>query len=266
MSAPSIIAVNVGNSRVQIGSFVDGQLGPTEYFDERETTAAAQQVVQWWPTIADHSKVAILMASVNDAVADPLTAMIEDQLSVGIYRIGTDLPVPIGQQLDPETLTGVDRLLNASAAFDRLEQACIVIDAGSAITVDFVDGEGTFQGGAIAPGATMQLRALHEHAAGLPELTFAAPDSEPFGRSTSQAMLKGVFQGIRGMVQRLIEQYAEYYTAFPQIVATGGDAQLLFENDELVDNIVPELTLLGIAVAAKHAMTASEVDDTDVRS
>ena len=266
MDAPSIIAVNVGNSRVQIGSFVDGQLGPTEHFDTREAAASAQQVVQWWATIADHPKAAILLASVNDEVADSLTAMIEDQLSVGIYRIGTDLPVPIGQQLDPETLTGVDRLLNASAAFDRLHQASVIIDAGSAITIDFVDGEGTFHGGAIAPGATMQLRALHEHAAGLPELPFAAPDSEPFGRSTSQAMLKGVFHGIRGMAQRLIEQYAEYYSAFPQIIATGGDAQLLFETEELVEKIVPELTLLGIAVAAKHALVGSEVDDTDVRS
>ncbi len=267
MDAPSIIAVNVGNSRVQIGSFVDGQLGSTEHFDQGETAATAQQVVQWWPTIADHPKAAILLASVNDVVADPLTAMIEDQLSIGIYRIGKDLPVPVSVQLDPETLTGVDRLLNAAAAYDRLQQACVIIDAGSAITIDFVDGEGTFHGGAIAPGATTQLQALHDHAAGLPELSFTAPDdAEPFGRSTSQAMLKGVFHGIRGMTQRLIEQYAEFYTAFPQIIATGGDAQVLFETEELVENIVPELTLLGIAVAAKHALTASEVDDTDVRS
>ncbi len=108
--------------------------------------------------------------------------------------------------------------------------------------------------------------ALHEHAAGLPDLSFAAPLPEPFGRSTSQAMLQGVFHGIRGMVQRLVEQYAAYYTAFPQVIATGGDAKLLFENEELVDNIVLELTLLGIAVAAKHALTATQVDDTDVRS
>lgn len=266
MAAPSIIAMNVGNSRVQIGSFEDGQLGPTEHLDKLEAAASAQLVVQWWAKIADDPNAAILLASVNDEVADPLTAMIEDQLSVGIYRIGKDLPVPVDLRLDPETLTGVDRLLNAAAAYDHLQQACIIIDAGSAITIDFVDGEGTFHGGAIAPGGTMQLQALHEHAAGLPELPFAAPDSEPFGRSTSQAMLKGVFHGIQGMVQRLVEQYAEYYSAFPQIVATGGDAQLLFENEELVENIVPELTLLGIAVTAKHALIAREIDDTDVRS
>ena len=112
----------------------------------------------------------------------------------------------------------------------------------------------------------MQLQALHEHAAGLPELPFARPDAQPFGRSTSQAMLKGVFHGIRGMVQRLVEQYAEYYTAFPRVIATGGDAQLLFETEELIDNIVPELTLLGIQVTARHTLAMREVDDSDVRS
>ena len=118
MAAPGIIAINVGNSRVQLGSFEDGQLGPTEHFDQGETAAIAQQVVQWWAKIDDRAKAAIMLASVNDEVADPLTAMIEDQLSVGIYRIGgKDLPVPVSVQLDPETLTGVDRLLNAAGAY-----------------------------------------------------------------------------------------------------------------------------------------------------
>ena len=266
MESPSLIALNVGNTRTQIGSFVSGQLGPCEHFPKQEVAPTAQQVVQWWLGIADHPRAAILLASVNDAVADPLAAMIEDQLSVGIYRIGKDVPVPIGRKLDPETLTGIDRLLNAAAAYDHLQEACIIIDAGSAVTIDFVDGEGTYHGGAIAPGATMQLQALHEHAAGLPELPFARPDAHPFGRSTSQAMLQGVFHGIRGMVQRLVEQYAEYYTAFPRVIATGGDAQLLFETEGLIDNIVPELTLLGIQVTARHALAMREVDDSDVRS
>src|SRR6185503_8542491 len=157
-----------------------------------------------------------------DAVAAKLTSALEDQLSVDIYRVGDDIPIPVGQQLDPETITGVDRLLNAAAAFDRLKQACVVVDAGTAITIDFVDGEGTFHGGAIAPGANMQLHALHEHTAQLPDLKFKAPDPEAFGRNTSQAMYQGVFHGIRGMVQRLVEQYAESYGAFPLVIATGG--------------------------------------------
>jgi type III pantothenate kinase len=259
-----IIAVNVGNTRTQIGRFEGDGLKFTERFSNSDLAPVVEAVAREWQAFDDVSHAAVLIASVNDLFADRLTSALEDQLSIDAYRIGTDVPVPIGQQLDPETLTGIDRLLNAAAAFDTVKQACIIVDAGTAVTVDFVDGYGTFHGGAIAPGALMQLHSLHEHTAALPDLPFRAPDHEPFGRNTAQAMYQGVFHGIRGMVQRLVEQYAESYGAFPMVIATGGDAQVLFESEELIDRIVPDLTLMGIAAAAKHAL-AEGSDDEQVK-
>ena len=261
MDGLNLIAASVGNTRTRIGQFLDGHLKGSKAFDNDALPEIVQQVLQWWEGMDDSS--AVLLASVNDTVARSLEAMIEDQLSIAVYHVGEDVPVPIGRRLDPETITGIDRLLNAAAAYARVRQACIVIDAGTAITVDFVDGDGTFHGGAIAPGARMQLQALHEGTAGLPELHFVPPNDEAFGRSTSQAMLQGVFHGIRGAVQRLIEQYAASYGAYPQIIATGGDAEVLFDDEELVDNIVPELSLLGIAAAARHALAGGEVEGPD---
>jgi type III pantothenate kinase len=263
MSEPNLIALNVGNTRTQAGLFIAGKLTAQERFDNRAPAATAEWVVARWPQIAGLNAPAIIAASVNDSVADRLASMIEDQLTVEVYRVGDDVPVPIGQCLDPETITGVDRLLNAAAAFDRVKQACVVVDAGTAITIDFIDGEGTFHGGAIAPGARLQLKSLHDHTALLPEIEYARPDGDPFGRNTAQAMLHGVHYGISGMVRRLAELYAQAYGAYPRIIATGGDAAMLFEGDELIDNIVPELTLLGIAAAARHALVPQpdEADD-----
>jgi pantothenate kinase type III len=102
---------------------------------------------------------------------------------------------------------------------------------------------------------------MHEHTEALPDLAFAEPEDDAFGRSTGQAMLNGVFHGIRGTVQRLVERYSERYGAFPQIIATGGDAEVLFASDELVDHIVPDLTILGMAAAARHALSGGEVED-----
>ena len=263
MSEPNLIALNVGNTRTQAGLFIEGRLTAHERFDNRAPAAAAEWIVARWPEIATLAAPSILAASVNDSVADRLASMIEDQLTVEVYRVGDDVPAPIGQCLDPETITGVDRLLNAAAAFERVRQACVIIDAGTAITIDFVDGEGTFHGGAIAPGARLQLKALHDHTALLPDLEFTRPDADPFGRNTAQAMLHGVHYGISGMVRRLAELYAQAYGAYPQVIATGGDAALLFEGDEFIDNIVPDLTLLGIAAAARHALVAHEGDGDD---
>jgi type III pantothenate kinase len=255
-SDATILAVSVGNTRVQIGRFEDGELTETVRLPNDDLPTIIDRIQTVWAAFDDAAHPTLVVASVNDAVARPLRSALTDQLSTTPYQIGEDLPAPIGRQLDPETITGVDRLLNAAAAFHSLKQACIIVDAGTAVTVDFVDGEGTFHGGAIAPGAQMQLDALHAYTDALPELLFAAPDpNEIFGRSTAQAMLRGVYDGIRGMVWRLVEQYALQYGAYPIVVATGGDAEILFSNDELIDRIVPDLTLHGIAVAARHAMT-----------
>jgi type III pantothenate kinase len=250
----------VGNTRTAVGQFIGGDLTRSERFANDDLATIVERIVQWWREIHERPGAAIALASVNDAAARRLGPVVEDQLATDVYRLGEDLPIPIGRQLDPETITGIDRLLNAAAAYDAAKQACIIIDAGTAVTVDFVDGEGTFHGGAIAPGATLQLKSLHEHTADLPDIEFRAPTARTFGRSTAQAMLNGVFHGIRGMVWRLVEHYAERYGAYPMVIATGGDAEVLFGTDELIDRIVPDLTLLGIAAAARHALAPDRAD------
>jgi type III pantothenate kinase len=133
------------------------------------------------------------------------------------------------------------------AAYEQMGKACSVVDAGTAITVDCCDDTGNFIGGAIAPGARMQVQALHEHTAKLPQVSFEAP-SEVFGKSTEQAIRNGVYHGIRGMVKELIENYATELGNWPDLIATGGDAQKLFEDWELIHAISPDLTLYGIAL------------------
>lgn len=255
-----LIAVETGNTRTRLGRFEGEALEETVTLPNDRLGEIADRVSEWWEEIARGADDrAIVASTVNEAVAAKLRTAIEDRTGTEVFRVGDDLPVPIGESLDPETITGQDRLLAAAAAWDNLKQACIVIDAGTAVTVDFVDGEGTFHGGAIAPGARMQLKAMHEHTAALPSLEFAKPDeTEVFGRNTAQAMLHGVYDGIRGLVWRLVEKYSERYGAFPIVIATGGDAETLFGDDELVNRIVPDLTLRGIAVAARHSLTEGE--------
>ena len=153
--------------------------------------------------------------------------------------------------LDDASTLGQDRILCAFAAYKRAQQACVVIDAGTAITVDFVDGEGTFQGGAIAPGLAMMLDAMHSHTASLPKLEFAPCDESrgAFGKDTAHAMMLGVTAAAAGMVRYLIDRYALAYEAYPQVIATGGDAQAILENEDFVDRVVPDLILLGIAIS-----------------
>lgn len=259
-STLEILAVAVGNTRTRLGRFRGRDLHDPLSFPN---TSPADILRHAETLLESAHDCPIVIASVNNAFADTLMTSLVDETGQEIYRIGRDLGVPLKHALDDATTVGQDRLLNCLAAFRRAQQACVVVDAGTAITVDFVDGQGTFQGGVIAPGLSMMLRSLHEHTAALPQLEFAPPDPVrgPFGKDTRHAMILGVINAARGLVRNTVELYAESFGAYPQIVATGGDAPALFDNDPIVEHIVPDLQLVGIAEAAATALGDSGADD-----
>jgi type III pantothenate kinase len=261
MEHEHVLAIAVGNTRTRIGLFHGTDLeSPMSLMNEPVASASGM------PSAADAAGIdaivaavskllegshntPIVIADVNKPFAKRLALALEALSEV--WRVGEDVAVPMKHSLDDASTLGMDRQLCALAASRRAEQAVVVIDAGTAITVDFVDGEGVFQGGIIAPGVRMMLASLHGKTAALPKLEFAAPDPQrgPFGKDTAHAMILGVIAAARGAVRHAIDLYADAYEAYPQIVATGGDAAMLFENDGLVEHIVPDLQLVGILEA-----------------
>lgn len=252
----------MGNTRTRIGLFrgkelVESRAQPSS--DAALVVAAALEL----PVRA--SGAPVVVASVNppageailDRLGGPVTAR-----GGQVYRFGTDLEIPMPHALRDARTVGQDRLLNALGAFSRAQQACVVVDAGTAITVDFVDGTGVFQGGAIAPGLGLMLEAMHRGTAALPAVGFeSVADDSPFGKDTAEAMRLGVQSAARGLVRHLVERYSEFYGAFPQVVATGGDAAALFDSDDLVEHVVPDLTLMGIQAACVRVLGEAEESD-----
>ncbi|MBT4524333.1 MAG: type III pantothenate kinase [Phycisphaerae bacterium] len=251
------LALTVGNSRTSIAVIKGDEITKKISFDSTQTSEIVEYSITCWKDIGGENP-QIIIGTSNETASATIAEALQDQTSRQIWAIGDDVPAAIGQHLDPETITGIDRLLNAVAAWDTFKEACVVIDAGTCITVDFVDGEGTFHGGAIAPGARMQLEAMHSGTSALPEVSFDAPLREAFGKNTAQAMLQGVFHGIQGMVRQLCEQYALRYGAYPRIIATGGDAKTLFGDDEFIEQIDPDLQMKGIAVSVRHTMAEDD--------
>src|SRR5262245_34422686 len=98
---PFIVAVSVGNTRIQVGRFNGDLLEKSERFANTDLAPVVQAVASWWKDIPNASG-SVLLASVNDPIAAKLTSALEDQLSVDVYRVGEDVPIPVGQELDPE--------------------------------------------------------------------------------------------------------------------------------------------------------------------
>lgn len=248
----NMLGISVGNTRTRIGAFINGDLQECALFGNDQHDALAEAMEHAYASVRDRQDAAVLMASVNRPAAQLIEGLITDKLGATVRRVERDLTIPIGRQVDADTKVGEDRLLNAAAAYDILKQACVVVDAGTAITVDYVDGAGTFHGGAIVAGAQLQLDALHQRTDLLPEVELKKPVG-PIGHNTVEAMRCGVYHGLRGMVRELVEQYAQAAGAFPMVVATGGDGNLLFRDYELIDRIVPNLTMIGLYTTLRVA-------------
>lgn len=262
-----LLAISVGNTRTALGRFSGRALLASRSLPNSDVAGIERAILEESAELDTEGRTVVVIATVNPRFSSELLARVEPRLEHEVFRIGEELPIPIRSSLTPAAGTGQDRLLAALAAFETVRQACVVIDAGTAITIDFVDGAGVYQGGAIAPGARMALTALHAGAAQLSEVALEKPDdSEPFGKNTREAMLNGVFYGARGAVRMLAERYAERYGGYPMIIATGGDARLLFEGDELVERIVDDLVLHGVAIACDIALSREVAEDASADS
>lgn len=143
------------------------------------------------------------------------------------FNAQTKLPIKILYKT-PHTL-GVDRIAAVvGAQGEAPERDILVIDAGSAITYDFLDAQGNYHGGNIAPGVNMRLTALHEHTGKLP-LVPNEGDTPTMGYNTETAIRSGVINGIKYEIEGYISEISKKYTSL-LIFLTGGDQKILINN------------------------------------
>lgn len=156
------------------------------------------------------------------------------------------LPLRIDYET-PETL-GMDRVAAAVGAWSLCpDHALAVVDAGSCITIDFVDAQGVYEGGAILPGLSFRLRALHEYTSALPVVKL---DEKPAvlpltGKSTKESIVAGVLTATVFEIQGFMDAYKARHGAV-KLFLTGGDA-LYFDNPFIFPNFAePDLVLKGL--------------------
>ncbi len=152
----------------------------------------------------------------------------------------------------PETI-GEDRLANAVAARHRFGVPVVVVDFGTAVTLDVVDRRGNYVGGIIAPGLAAMTEYLHEKTALLPRIKMREIKTS-IGRSTEEAMVVGAVHGYRGLVRELIiELKRELKLKRLPVVATGGYAKLMASKLPEISAVDPNLTLEGLRLVWEAA-------------
>ena len=248
-----LIAVGIGNTTVSLGVH-----DPNASGSARWQTTFASETASLDPALfavkLPQATCQWRVASVNRPAEQRLANWVRAERPEDDYSTLGHTDLPLSTNVEQPDRVGMDRLVAALAA-NRLRhpsRPAIIVDAGTAITVDLVDMAGVFQGGAILPGFRLVARALAAGTDQLPEADslFAREAPRPIGKSTIEAIRSGLFWGGVGAINELVARATQQLTVSPQLFVAGGDAGLLAEHLSVDATFEPDLVLHGILLAA----------------
>jgi len=264
----TILTVDVGNSRAKFGLFESGSAAKPQLLNLtavrlNDESNVADSIREWLEQSDLPQPDNALVAGSNPPVRDHLLDRWPCP-NVPPRTIGSHSDIPIKVDVDDPAAVGIDRLLTAYAAHQILpnNQPIIVIDSGTATTVNLTTSDGTFRGGAILPGLRLSAYALHDYTARLPMIDTDQLSSGPDnvdapvpGRNTMDAMKAGLFWGQLGAIGELSSRLAHvaesqfHDSARPLFVLTGGGGRQIVShlNDAIY---IDSLTLHALAILA----------------
>lgn len=229
------LIIDQGNTRTKLAIFNDGQLLESGI----AVDSNAQAVLEW---IKGKT---ISKALISSVAGEELAVSLIDVLPFPLHVLSSNSLLPFSVEYKTPRTLGLDRLALTAGAISRFpDHNCLVIDAGTCITYDFVNKKGEYLGGGISPGVAMRFKAMHEFTASLP-LASSLDLGGLIGESTMESLSSGVVHGIYNEVEGTIKQYER---RFPDVITflTGGDLPLF---DGLLKNTIfaaPELVVEGL--------------------
>jgi type III pantothenate kinase len=187
-----------------------------------------------------------IISSTVPQLYEQWTTMARRYLGHEMLVVGPAIKIGMPIRIDSPREVGADRLVNAVAAYERVQDVCVVVDFGTAITYDAVSGAGEYLGGIISPGAEISIDALYERAAKLPKVELAEPRAL-IGKSTVEAIRSGIAYGFAGQVEGIVGRLRLELGDTLTVIATGGLAGVVVPFiRETIDEIDDLLTLTGL--------------------
>jgi type III pantothenate kinase len=246
-----LLAIDIGNTNITLGLYRDAEL------------------IQAWRLATDHERMpdeyglqllgllehaecsredlgAAALASVVPPLTGKLIKACRDYLKIDPLVV--DAGVKTGLKIryeDPKFTLGADRVVDAVAVLRLHGGPACVVDFGTATTFDAITGEGEYLGGAIAPGIGIAAEALFLRAAKLPRVEIGRPPAA-IGRNTVHAMQSGLLFGYVGLVEGMVARFRQELGQEMKVIGTGGLAELIAEETDVIEILAPWLTLDGL--------------------
>ena len=245
-----LLAIDLGNTNTKFAVH-DGAEWRGTWRASTDSTRTADEYAAWLSTLL--AMQGLSLSDIDDCIVSTvvpqalfhLRNLSRRYVGAEALVVGETAELGIEVRIPKPSEAGADRLVNAIGAFTAYGGPLIVIDSGTATTLDVVAADGAFEGGIISPGIYLSMRALHEAAAQLPRIAIQKP-AQVIGKDTVSAMQSGVFLGyielIDGLVRRVKAEYGDPMT----VVATGGVASLFEGASETIDHYDQDVLIRGL--------------------
>jgi len=244
-----ILAMDVGNTNIKCGLFLNGKL----LHSFRISTIIDQTSDEYginmlgffdYLNITPDQIKGIIISSVIPSVNYTIEHMARQYFKRKPMFVGPGIKTGINIKYDNPKELGSDRIVNAVGAYELFGGPVITVDFGTATSFGAISEEGDFLGGAICPGIKIASEALTSSAAKLPRIELIRPRTV-INKNTVAGMQAGILYGYVGQVQYIVEKMkSELGDA--KVVATGGFSGLIAEETNVIDEIIPTLTLIGL--------------------
>lgn len=266
-----LLVVDLGNTNIVFGLYEGSELKHTfrastvRSRTEDEYASLLQHLLGLHSVPRDAVGAAIL-ASVVPPLTDTLVGAIRhsfarEPLVVGGPGLKTGIKVLFENARD----VGADRIVNAVAAHALYKTDTIIVDFGTATTLDCVTATGEYLGGVIVPGVQVSLNALLEHAAKIGPVELAEPPSV-IGKNTPHAVQAGIVFGYAALVDGLLGRIEQELGSECRVIATGGLADLISRHTLRVREVRPHLTLEGLRLLHERNQSISTRSAKRVRT
>ncbi len=249
------LAIDIGNTNT-VFALVDGENILHQFRMRTDAARTADEYFVWFSTLC----------AANGLEPDIGSTILTSTVPAAIFNIrllnhryfngepivvgSSNCPIDIAVRVDKGTGVGPDRLVNAVAGFEKSGPKLIIVDFGTATTFDIVGHDGGYEGGVIATGVNLSLKALSDAAAALPHVDVAMPD-KVIGTNTKGAMQSGVYWGYTSMVEGICERIQAEYGQEMKIILTGGLSHLFARGSLGKHELDGDLTITGLQILLK---------------
>ena len=226
-----LLAIDIGNTNIVIGCIKDDEI----LFEARIATDRTRTSDQYGVEIKNMLEAfGVKKEELSDCIISSVVPPVFNSVRTGVIKIIGKQPIVVGPglktglniQVDMPSQVGSDRIVIAVAALAEYEAPLILMDLGTATTIEVVEPGNVYMGGVIIPGVKVSVDALTSRAAQLPGISLDQP-KHVIGKNTVDCMRSGIMYGTAGMIDGIVDRMEEELGHKSTLVATGGMAQFI---------------------------------------